>query len=442
MKEHIYNKLVRDNVPDIIREQGGTPVIRTLGDEEYVQCLENKLREEVGEFLEERTLDELGDIIEVLEELAHLQGWTDWEIRHARSEKAQRNGIFRERIFLEKVLEDCARDGQFLLTMDDAGYPARLRNIYDPPLLLYGKGSLPLFDDEVAVTVVGTRDCTPYGVRAASQLGYELARQGALLVSGMAKGIDGEALKGALRAGGFTAAVLGGGADVVYPAANRRLYEDIAATGVILSEYPPGTEPRGDHFPVRNRLLSALSLATVVVEAPEKSGALITAATALEQGREVFAVPGPFDAPKSRGCNALIREGAGLVCEAWDVLSFYESRFPHKLRPLRATIPPLPKGAEPESDAPAVPVEETPAPTTPVLPVLDISQDTAGLTDDQIAVLSVLQADIPTLTDDAALLAELPVRRVLSALTVLEIDGYVCRQGARSFLRTVELKKE
>ena len=94
MKEHIYNKLVRDNVPDIIREQGGTPVIRTLGDEEYVQCLENKLREEVGEFLEERTLDELGDIIEVLEELAHLQGWTDWEIRHARSEKAQRNGIF------------------------------------------------------------------------------------------------------------------------------------------------------------------------------------------------------------------------------------------------------------------------------------------------------------------------------------------------------------
>ena len=342
----------------------------------------------------------------------------------------------------ETVLADCAKDGQFIVTMDDAAYPGRLRDMYDPPVLLYGKGSMPLFDEEAAVAVVGTRKCTPYGTGAASQLGYELARQGGLVVSGLAKGIDGAAHQGALRAGGFTAAVLGGGADVVYPAANRRLYEDIAATGVILSEYPPGTEPKGDHFPVRNRLLSALSLATVVVEAPEKSGALITAATALEQGREVFAVPGPFDAPKSRGCNALIREGAGLVCEAWDVLSFYESRFPHKLRPLRATIPPLPKGAEPESDAPAVPVQETPAPTTPVLPVLDISQDTAGLTDDQIAVLSVLQADIPTLTDDAALLAELPVRRVLSALTVLEIDGYVCRQGARSFLRTVELKKE
>ena len=341
----------------------------------------------------------------------------------------------------EKVLEDCAKDGQFLLTMDDAAYPARLRNIYDPPLLLYGKGSLPLFDEEVAVTVVGTRSCTPYGVKAASELGFELAKQGALLVSGMAKGIDGEALRGALRAGGFTAAVLGGGADVVYPAANRRLYEDIAATGVILSEYPPGTEPRGEHFPVRNRLLSALSVATLVVEAPERSGALITAATALEQGREVFAVPGPFDAPMSRGCNGLIREGAGLVCEAWDVLSFYESRYPHKLRLLRAKLPPLPKGApETESGEPAKPVEE--APPAPALPVLDISQDPGGLTDDQIAVLSVLHTDIPTLTDDAAILADLPVRRVLSALTVLEIDGYVCRQGARSFLRTVELKKE
>ena len=341
----------------------------------------------------------------------------------------------------EQVLADCARDGQFILTMGDSLYPNRLRTIFDPPILLYGKGALPMFDDEVAVTVVGTRSCTPYGVRAASQLGYELSKQGALLVSGMAKGIDGEALKGALRAGGFTAAVLGGGADVIYPAENRRLYQDIAATGVILSEYPPGTVPKADHFPVRNRLLSALSLATVVVEAPEKSGALITATTALEQGREVFAVPGPFDAPMSRGTNALIREGAGLVCEAWDVLSFYESRYPHKLRLLRAKLPPLPKGApETESGEPAKPVEE--APPAPALPVLDISQDPGGLTDDQIAVLSVLHTDIPTLTDDAAILADLPVRRVLSALTVLEIDGYVCRQGARSFLRTVELKKE
>lgn len=344
----------------------------------------------------------------------------------------------------EQVLGDCARDGQFIVTMDDAAYPTRLRDIFDPPLVLYGKGSLPLFDEEVAVAVVGTRKCTPYGVDAAGQLGYELAREGALLVSGMAKGIDSEALRGALRAGGFTAAVLGGGADVVYPAENRRLYEDIAATGVILSEYPPGTEARGSHFPYRNRILSGLCLATLVVEAPEKSGALITAATALEQGREVFAVPGPINAPDSRGCNGLIREGAGLVTEAWDILGLYESRFPHKLRRRTGQLPPMPKGTAQETPPEREPDEitTTTKTTEPALPVLDVSRDPQGLTDDQLALLRVLKSDEALLTDDAALLADLPIRRVLSALTMLEIDGYVCRQGARSFLRTVELKEE
>ena len=188
---------------------------------------------------------------------------------------------------------------------------------------------------------------------------------------------------------------------------------------------------------------SANPRALIIHEVMGRNCGWLTAATALEQGREVFAVPGPFDAPMSRGTNALIREGAGLVCEAWDVLSFYESRYPHKLRPLRAKLPPLPKGSTPPESqaAPAEPAAPA-APSAPALPVLDISHDPTGLTDDQIAVLSVLQTDVPTLTDDAALLTDLPVRRVLSALTVLEIDGYVSRQGTRSFLRTVELKKE
>ena len=191
----------------------------------------------------------------------------------------------------DRILADCARGDIFLLTMQDAAYPARLRDIFDPPVLLYGKGSLPLFDEEAAIAVVGTRSCTPYGLRCAHRMGYELARQGAVVVSGMAKGIDGAAMRGALQAGGFTAAVLGGGVDVVYPAENRRLYEDIAATGVLLSEYPPGTEPLPGHFPVRNRIISGLSLASLVVEAPVRSGALITAHAALDQGRDVFAVP-------------------------------------------------------------------------------------------------------------------------------------------------------
>lgn len=344
----------------------------------------------------------------------------------------------------EKVLEDCARDGQFLLTMDDAGYPARLRNIYDPPLLLYGKGSLPLFDDEVAVTVVGTRDCTPYGVRAASQLGYELARQGALLVSGMAKGIDGEALKGALRAGGFTAAVLGGGADVVYPAANRRLYEDIAATGVLLSEYPPQTLPEAWHFPVRNRIISGLSVAAVVVEAPVKSGALITAENAMEQGRDVFAIPGPVDAPNSAGCHRLIREGAILATCAWDILGEYESRFPHKLRRAAPPMPPLPRLAgEPKlaAEKPKTNASRPEEAEAPALPCLT-AEELAGLSDEQRTVLRALRTDAPLLTDQLAEDSGLPIQRVLPALTLLEISGWAAQNGARSFVRTVALPEE
>ena len=341
----------------------------------------------------------------------------------------------------ETVLADCAKDGQFIVTMDDAAYPGRLRDMYDPPVVLYGKGSMPLFDEEAAVAVVGTRKCTPYGTGAASQLGYELARQGGLVVSGLAKGIDGAAHQGALRAGGFTAAVLGGGVDVIYPPENRRLYEDIAATGVLLSEYPPGTEPKGSHFPVRNRIISGLSLGVLVVEAPERSGALITANTALEQGRDVFAVPGPINADTSRGCNQLIRDGAGLVMEAWDVLGTYQRQFPQKLRPIRAAMPEMPKGAADETRGTPVPAKQE-GKKTPARPVLNLAGEGAALTDDQKRVLRVLPADRPLLADEAAVMTELPVRRVLSALTMLEIDGYVCRQGAGSFLRTVELREE
>ncbi len=342
----------------------------------------------------------------------------------------------------EDVLARCAKGDIFLLTMQDALYPDRLRNIYDPPVLLYGRGRMPLFDEEAAVSVVGTRTCTPYGISSAEELGYQLAKEGAVVVSGLAKGIDGASHRGALRAGGFTAAVLGGGVDVVYPAENRRLYEDIAATGVLLSEYPPGTEPMGSHFPVRNRILSGLSLAVLVVEAPERSGALITANTALEQGQDVFAVPGPIDAPNSRGSNRLIRDGAGLVTCGWDILEGYRSRFPHRLRPSPENLPPVP---EPDS-LPAQRAEEasTAKPekkeTPPALPVLDLTADTAGLTDDQIRILQVLTTDAPLLTDDVAERADLPIRRVLSALTVLEIDGYATQHGARRFVRTVEIR--
>ncbi|MBE6918867.1 MAG: DNA-protecting protein DprA [Ruminococcaceae bacterium] len=334
----------------------------------------------------------------------------------------------------EEILAECARKDIFIVTVQDAAYPARLRSIYDAPLLLYGKGAMPLFDEEAAIAMIGTRKCTPYGVHAAEALGYEMAKQGALIVSGLAEGIDASSHKGALRAGGFVAGVLGCGVDVVYPASSRRLYEDIAATGVLLSEYPPGSPPERWHFPERNRIISGLSVAAVVVEAPEDSGALITAHAAMEQGRDVFAVPGPIDSYASRGCNALIRDGAGLVMEAWDVLGGYQGRFPHRIHSDKAKLPQLPEGGVMPEETEAVPVVE--------LPVLDLKRNKEGLTDDQLRIIRLLDTKEGKLTDEVAEESGLPIRRVLSALTVLEIDGYAAQCSARCFVRTVDIKDE
>ena len=334
----------------------------------------------------------------------------------------------------EEILTQCAAKDIFIVTACDAAYPARLRNIYEAPLLLYGKGAMPLFDDEAAVAVIGTRKCTPYGIHTAESLGYEMAKQGALIVSGLAEGIDAAAHRGALRAGGFVAGVLGCGVDVVYPASSRRLYEDIAATGVLLSEYPPGSAPERWHFPARNRIISGLSVAAVVVEAPADSGALITAQLASEQGRDVFAVPGPIDSPSSRGCNELIRDGAGLVTCGWDILQEYYNRFAHRLHPDKVALPELPEGGAGQEVAEAKPVVE--------LPVLNLAKNRGSLTDDQVQILRALDAEEGKLTDDIAEELALPVRRVLSAMTMLEIDGYVIQQGARRFVRAVEIMEE
>jgi DNA processing protein len=366
-----------------------------------------------------------------------------WQVDGLKKEQAALLGS-KSLAAADRILSDCARKDIFIITMADALYPDRLRNIYQPPLLLYGKGAMPLFDEEAAVAVVGTRSCTPYGIKCAEKLGYELTQQGGMVVSGMAKGVDGAAMRGALRFGGFTCGVLGGGVDVVYPAENRRLYEDIAATGVLLSEYPPQTLPEAWHFPVRNRIISGLSVAAVVVEAPVKSGALITAENAMEQGRDVFAIPGPVDAPNSAGCHRLIREGAILATCAWDILGEYESRFPHKLRRAAPPMPPLPRLAgEPKlaAEKPKTNASRPEEAEVPALPCLT-AEELAGLSDEQRTVLRALRTDAPLLTDQLAEDSGLPIQRVLPALTLLEISGWVAQNGARSFVRTVALPEE
>lgn len=277
----------------------------------------------------------------------------------------------------DKVLGDCEHMGIRVLTWQDAEYPDRLRQIDAPPALLYVKGRLPVVDASLTVGMVGTRSSTPYGEELAGRFSMELSRRGAVIVSGMAQGIDTAALKGALMAGGRPISVLGGGIDVIYPRSNKWLYADVAAAGALVSEYPPGTEPMGMHFPVRNRIISGLSMGVVVVEAGDPSGAIITAREALDQNREVFAVPGPVGAPESVGTNRLIQKGeAKLITCTADVLAEYELMFPLKQAEdlpdavAEQRLSPDPSGAEfrpgrPPREKREPPVKPEPEPTPP-----------------------------------------------------------------------------
>jgi len=329
----------------------------------------------------------------------------------------------------EKILGECRRLRLRVLTLQDADYPDRLRNIYDPPCVLYVRGHMPAVDEEVAVAVVGTRDATPYGVQCADKIAGQLAAGGAVVVSGLARGIDSVAIRGALRSGGVTVGVLGCGVDVIYPPENRYLYEDVAAAGALISEYPPGTEAKGKHFPVRNRIISGLCAATLVVEAPKDSGALITADRAIEQSRDLYAVPGPIDAKESVGCNRLIRQGAGLVTCGWDILQDYQARFPGKLRCEEGR----PQLAEYQKSESAEPVKKLPR-------TLDIRKEGAALSDDQLLILRAL-TDEPVLVDDLIDLVQIPARRVLSALTMLEMDEYVLQHPGKRYVRNVLLSE-
>ncbi|HUL22241.1 MAG TPA: DNA-processing protein DprA [Thermodesulfobacteriota bacterium] len=246
-----------------------------------------------------------------LKDLTQIEGLGERvasEIRKGPLEKE----VKREFALLEKV-------GGTILTLRDDAYPRRLKDIYDPPALLYVRGKLRR-DDELAVAVVGSRKTSPYGRWFTERIGRDLAGHGITIVSGLARGIDSVAHMGALDGGGRTIAVLGCGIDVIYPSENRDLFHRIVGQGAVLSEFPIGSRPESGHFPRRNRIISGLSIGVVIVEASAKSGSLITAKYALEQGREVFAVPGNVGAQGSRGTNQLIKEGAKLVESSEDIL--------------------------------------------------------------------------------------------------------------------------
>jgi len=244
-------------------------------------------------------------------ELERVEGITARAVESIRNYKPDRA--------IDKELDLIDKKAVTVITLNDAAYPKNLRNIYDPPPFLYVKGALSSLDD-TAFAIVGSRNASEYGMTATERISRELALRGLTIVSGMARGIDSCAHNGALAARGRTIAVLGSGIDVIYPPENRRLYESITGHGAVISEFPMGTKPNAYNFPARNRIISGLSLGVLVVEASLHSGSLITAQLALEQGRDVFAVPGNVHSYKSKGTHKLLKDGARLVENAQDIL--------------------------------------------------------------------------------------------------------------------------
>ncbi len=337
----------------------------------------------------------------------------------------------------EKILTQCDNKEIRLLTYADPAYPNRLKNIVDPPALLYYRGTLPDIDREAVIAVVGSRRCSAYGLLHAKQFSKLIASSGGIVVSGGARGIDSMALSGALDSEMPVLCVLGCGVDVVYPPENRGLFRQIESHGCILSEFKPGTRPDRGNFPVRNRILSGLALGVLVVEAPEKSGALITANQALEQGRDVFAIPGNIGVKSCEGSNRLIRDGAIVVENGWEVLREYRHLFPDKLSDGRSREA-MERSFMARFGRPA-PVY-TPVVLEEPKKVIDNSEaakysdekEPPQLAGDEAAVYAVLSAE-PTLADDIVAQTKLPAQKVAAALTMLQIKKLAVKQPGNRY---------
>ena len=314
---------------------------------------------------------------------------------------------------VHKVKEQCEKQGIKILTYSDELYPEKLKQIYDSPYVLYYKGTLPDFDNRLSIAVVGSRKSSAYGTEAAQKISYELAEKGVVVISGMARGIDSFAHKGALYAGGLTVAVVGSGIDIVYPPENRQLMEFIIKNGAVISEYPPGTKPLRYNFPQRNRLMSGLSEGVLVVEAAMKSGTFITVDFAQEQGKDVFAVPGSIFAPQSKGTNSLICDGTRAVTCGDDIISSYNTKY---------QFIPFDTAVNSEDDGNNTDIKAE-------------NRKIDGLSDEENLIISSLSFK-PKKLEEIAKTTGLSVAKLTSMLTMLEMKGYVEQQAMKSFVLT------
>ena len=342
----------------------------------------------------------------------------------------------------DAILSDCEEIDCRALTPHDDEYPERLKNIYDPPIILYVRGALPKIDHEPVVGIVGSRNCTKYGLSATETISYNLVRCGVTVTTGLAKGIDSAAARGALRAkrAGHIVGVIGSGHGIVYPPENTTLFDEVLSSGAIISEYPPYTPIAKTHFPARNRLISGISLGVAIIEAPKRSGALITASRALEQGRDVFTLPGNIDAKSCEGSNLLLRDGAIAFLSADDILSEYVDLFPNKIKVSsqknlqheeldKACDKPIlqPSACKNKADTKKKEIDNITC-----VEYIDVEKIIDVLDGDERIVVQTILAECMHI-DEIILKSKLEASRVLTAITLLEIKGNIFASGGKMY---------
>lgn len=331
----------------------------------------------------------------------------------------------------EAVPEKCEAAGIDIITFDDARYPETLKNIYAPPCVLYVRGRLPDIEKYCAVSVIGTRKATPYGIKMGRSMAYELSRCGAVIVSGLTAGIDAAAAEGVLLAGGKCIGVLG----TPIPAVGNSLYKSVAASGALVSEYAPGTKQLRTFFRERNRIAAGLSEGVVVIEAPEKSGTRLFVAEALEQGKDIFALPGNADSESSAGTLKFLREGAKLVAHGWEVAEEFVSNYPGTLDVQRME-------SVPEYHPECAVAEKKPAKSCKQPKAADNrpgkpgKQVLPGLSEEEMLVIGAI-GTAGASADEIINATGLLTGRVMSLLTFLEIKGVIRKEpGGRIVLKT------
>ena len=331
----------------------------------------------------------------------------------------------------ELILAECIRQGIEIICMDDDDYPTRLKNIYAPPPVLYVKGKLPVIDDNAVIAVVGTRRASSYGLKMAQTISGEIVQCGGIVISGLTAGIDAAAAQGALNAGGVCIGVLG----TSHQEDAGSLSDKVLEKGAVISEYAPGVQWRRSFFRDRNRITAGLSVGVVAVEAPEKSGTRLFVAEAVEQGKEIFAVPGNADSAGSAGTIDMLRDGAKPVTCGWDVMNEFIWRFPDKLRQKGQGRKAAAKSSKSDGES----VKNAPASREKTKKVIDkengrgyidLKAQLSGLNETQLKIISAIDSD-NTHIDDIIESTGLGAATVLAQLTYLEIKGYVRREAGR-----------